>query len=434
MKFLACALLSALSYAAPIPPNPIYDTASYRTLKQRVPNGLLYEVTVPATPTFHELHVYGSAFQRGLAQGQLLSATILDFVNNKLPDYYRSMADELPLGKLPDWLQKIIREEAAKDLPGAINTALAWVYEQEKNFINSSQVMFSDEIAGLAQGTCGNSTSCDPAAFATVLANVNMLPELIKMHCSMMGAWGPSTLDGKANQMRTLDFGNGPFANGTFLLVHHPDNGFPFAMLSFPAMVGAVTGFSPYIGLSEKVDLISGKPDIKGSFNGKPDVLVIREILQFATSKENAVVMAQKAPRTWAIWLGFGDFASQRFLAIAYEQQQVIPYDDVTLPFATGAPAFAGVAYLDKHTQPSSSATLPDLVKQYYGNLSAVNIVQNIPRLTQSGDVHIAVYDFGQQLAYTAQGITDGKGAFTRYAYESPFLRWNMPALWGQKL
>jgi hypothetical protein len=435
MKAVLCAVFAVFVWAD-IPPNPIYDTSAYRTLVQRVPNGLLYQVTVPATPPFLELHVYGTAFQRGFAQGQLLSARILDFVNNQLKQYYESLADQIPVGKLPAWLQKIVIEEAEKDAPGAINYALGWVYEQEKTFINSSQVMFHDEISGLAQGTCANKSlaACDPVAFAALLTNVNMLPELIKMHCSMMGVWGKATPDGKGSQLRTLDFGTGPFANNTLLVVHHPDSGFPFALISFPAMVGAVTGFSQYIGLSEKVDEVTGKPDPKGSFDGKPDALVIREILQFATSKENAVIMAQKAPRTWGVWLGFGDIASQRFLAIAYDQEQVIPYDDVTLPFATGAPGFEGVAYIDKHTQPSSSPTLPDLVKQYYGNLSAVNIVQNIPRLTQSGDVHIAVYDYGQQMAYVAQGITDAKGDFIRYAYESPFLRWSMSALWGQKL
>jgi len=346
------------------------------------------------------------------------------------------MADEIPVGKLPEWLQKIVKEQAEKDLPGAVNTALSWVYEQEKTFINSSQVMFSDEINGIAQGACANKSlaACDPVAFAAVITNVNMLPELIKMACSMMGAWGKATPDGQASRLRTLDFGTGPFANNTFLLVHHPDSGFPFALISFPAMVGAVTGFSQYLGLSEKVDMITGKPSPKGHFNGKPDALVIREILQFATSKESAIIMTQKTARTWGVWLGFGDIASQRFLAIMYDAEQVIAFDDVTLPFATGAPAFTGVAYIDKHTQPSSSPTLPDLVKQYYGNLSAVNIVQNIPRLTESGDVHISVYDYGQQQAYVAQGITDAKGDFTRYAYESPFLRWSMPALWGQKL
>jgi len=435
MKAILLSMALCTSFAT-VPPNPIYDTSAYRTQIGKIDNGALFEIRVPDTLPFLELHVYGSAHERGVAQGRLLSDRMLDFVNVQLVNFYKELADQIPVGKLPDWLQKIIRQQAEHDAPGAINTALAWVYEQEQSWISASPVQFSDEILGLANGTCFNKTKsqCDPVAFAQLLSNVNMLPELIKMHCSMLGAWGKATPDGKLAQLRTLDFGVGPMGNYTMLTVHHPDNGFPFALISWPGMVGAVTGFSEYLGLSQKVDLVTGKPDIKGSFHGKADVIVIREMLQFSKTKEEAVVLALKTARTWAIWLGLGDFSSQRFLGVSYDQEEVIAYDDVTLPFATGQPAMENVAYIDKHTQPSGSADLPQLVKQYYGNLTAVNIVQNIPRITQSGDVHISVYDYSQGRAYIATGITDAKGQYTRYAYESPFLSWSMPALWNQKL
>jgi len=69
-----------------------------------------------------------------------------------------------------------------------------------------------------------------------------------------------------------------------------------------------------------------------------------------------------------------------------------------------------------------------------YGNLTALNIAQNIPRLTQSGDVHIAVYDLQQQLVYVSRGVTNATGDFIQNAYEAPFLRWNMSALWKTSL
>ena len=37
-----------------------------------------------------------------------------------------------------------------------------------------------------------------------------MLPELIRMTCSMIGAWGSATEDGQLLQLRTLDFGGAP--------------------------------------------------------------------------------------------------------------------------------------------------------------------------------------------------------------------------------
>ena len=41
------------------------------------------------------------------------------------------------------------------------------------------------------------------------------------LQCSMMGAWGKATASGGGNliQLRTLDFGGGPFANRNVLVV-----------------------------------------------------------------------------------------------------------------------------------------------------------------------------------------------------------------------
>merc|ERR1719453_1392856 len=112
-----------------------------------------------------------------------------------------------------------------------------------------------------------------------------------------MGAWGPSTPDGKLVQLRTLDFGGGPFGHETLLVVHHPSGGASttapsFAAVSFPGFIGVVTGFSEKIGLSEKVDDVSGSSRPKGTYEGEAVNMVIRDIVQFAESKENAVEIA----------------------------------------------------------------------------------------------------------------------------------------------
>ena len=91
--------------------------------------------------------------------------------------------------------------------------------------------------------------------------------------------------------------------------------------------------------------------------------------------------------------------ASQEFNAMEYTQEVVNVYDDKNLPTATNQTYFEGVAYIDKHPQPSPHADMPDLVKEYYGKMTAKNIVQNFPRLMESGDVHIALYDFGEKQA-----------------------------------
>jgi len=62
----------------------------------------------------------------------------------------------------------------------------------------------------------------------------------------------------------------------------------------------------------------------------------------------------------------------------------VTVYTDAMLPKITNQTMFKDVEYIDRHPQPSHDhTTLPDLVKRFYGNLTAANVAQYIPRLTQ---------------------------------------------------
>ena len=112
-----------------------------------------------------------------------------------------------------------------------------------------------------------------------------------------------------------------------------------------------------------------------------------------------------------------------KFVAILYDQAAVVTYGDTPLPSRTNATHYTGVAYIDKHPQPSDHPDMPTLVE---------TVAQNFPRLMQSADVHAAVYDFGAKKAYLARGVTDRNGDFTRYAYQSPFLRFDVPTLWAE--
>ena len=103
-----------------------------------------------------------------------------------------------------------------------------------------------------------------------------------------------------------------------------------------------------------------------------------------------------------------------------------------TLLSLTGQTPIDSVAYIDKHPQPSRDPdhTLPKVLQD--GNLSAAWVASNVPRLTTSGDVHIAVYDLAPDTAaaYLAIGTTAANGSFVR-AYEAPFLRFASKAIFA---
>ena len=129
----------------------------------------------------------------------------------------------------------------------------------------------------------------------------------------------------------------------------------------------------------------------------------------FVHGKEDAIEMALHpiagGKRTWAVFLGVGDAASQEFRAMGYREAdlQVLGPENVTN--VTGFAAQDDVVFIDKHPQPSHDATtMPDLVSKWHGNLTARNVAQYFPRLMQSSDLHATVYDYGANKAYVAIG------------------------------
>eukprot|EP00949_MAST-11_sp_MAST-11-sp1_P003514 g3514.t1 len=439
---IAMGMMGTMGMAAEMPsdvppgPNPIYEATDYMKKVGSVDNGVMYRVSAPYQTGINVVHVYGTAEERGKAYGELMRTEVLNF-NQAMQQFFKDEVDQIPLGSLPQWLQDLIKAAGKSIAPKAFNLALNYVYKTQLPFTSKSKADVWTEVQAIAEGVCSNATSeseCSAADVAATLQRLNSLPDLIRMQCSMMGAWGKATPDGKLVQMRTLDFGTGPFADASVLVIHHPSDSFPFAMLSFPGFVGAVTGFSQKIGQCEKVnDVTKPKRKPKGTYNGQAVSFVIRDILQFAESKEDAVQIAQAANRTWPVWLGFGDHTSQEFLAVEYSEAAATPYDDKSLPQETSQPAFEGVAYIDKHPQPSSSPDLSKLVQRFYGNMTAENVVQFFPRLTESADVHAAIYDFGEKpTAYISVGITNSSGGYERKAYASPFLKFDQEALWNE--
>jgi hypothetical protein len=178
-----------------------------------------------------------------------------------------SMVLDLDLSVLPEWLAALIKAAGVEHAVPALNTALDWVYEQESSMIPQRLI---DEMEGIAQGLCDAQSAettrttegqeqeqeaCDVSEWTIKIKRVNMLPELIRMTCTMLGAWDQASASGNLLQLRALDFGSGPFANYTTLAVHRPGDGArSFASVSFPGLVGIITGISEGgIGLSEKV-------------------------------------------------------------------------------------------------------------------------------------------------------------------------------------
>lgn len=199
----------------------------------------------------------------------------------------------IDLSVFPEPLQKILRiiqVEGALAAPAAFRSALAWVWETQKSFAPD---YILDEITGMGAGMCDSlqTPNCNSTSHSESIAQLNMLPELLRMKCTAYGAWGKATPHGELVQLRALDFGGGPFANYTVAAVYRDTVETPesnaFVSITFPGFAGAITGVSQRgIGLSQKVwTTYDGRGYMPGSFEGQTDVFVLRTVLQKSKTK-----------------------------------------------------------------------------------------------------------------------------------------------------
>jgi len=373
------------------------------------------------------LHLFGSPYEMGVAQGTLLRQQIQTLYTNFYV-YAQEMAQTLPV--LKDLPPSIVDKIA--DV--GVTAALDWELAETGPFIPTH---FWEEMTGLAEGA-GVSVSD--------VYRVHMFPELIKAQCSMFGAWGRATINstnGGLVQLRSLDFGtDNPFRLAPVLAVYHPNEngGHPFAQLTFAGFLGALTGYGSRTAICEKLWDSYNETDKRA---GEPWNFVLRDILQFDSTIEEGVERLRNANRTCSIFVGIGDHASGTFNAVEYSVDIFEVFNDTTSfpgfkPMSPEHPLMDDVVYIDKHVQPSGDPCMAQLLEQNYGHINATNTI-NLISLFQTGDLHAAVYDFGANEMYV--GVANQTGSFPppdqnaiQPAYSRPFLRFNMTQLFAETL
>jgi len=375
---------------------------------KQVPNGKLYTTGGPdLNPNIFVTHLYGSPYEMGYAHGQLFQdilpqvySGMLDYIYNEVESYIKF---------LPQYLQEIIAEYG-------VYAALEGTYYLTSPFIEDAYVQ---EVQGIADAININ---------AGQIMRVLLFPELIQAGCSMMGAYGESIVNtnGTLFQLRALDWDTDtPLQQWPMVLVYHPTNGNAFATLTWAGFTGALTGWSQSgMSICEKVWI-----SYKGKQNraGIPFHFLLRDILQFDTTIDAALARIWNATRTCSIWIGLGD-SSNTFNAVSYSYQELDVYNDYN---RTNHTSIKDVVYVDKHVQPSSDPCMPDLINEYYGNLTAENIFRHITAEFQTGDMHFSVFDHANKLIYVANASPYINGTAIP-AYNRQVTRLDLNALFNE--
>ncbi len=285
---------------------------------------------------------------------------------------------------------------------------------------------YDEELHGLADG--GGISYED-------IRRLNLLPELIKAACSVLGAWGQSTTSSALLHLRSLDWDEkAPIAKFATVTVYHPNASYEgyakyfhryykqpyttthaFANFGYTGLIGSIGAYNEVsVGLGQKV-WITTEQDITSRF-GNPWTYVLRDVIQFSNSIDTALTMLLNAQRTCSVHLGLGECHRNTlmknddnvgFLGIEYSAKEFNVFSWKDMYNTKQHPILENVVYWDPHPQPSNNTCFGSLLVEHYGHLDAPTIIRNITSLLETGNTLNMVLDYSENAVYIAYSAPD---------------------------
>jgi len=349
-------------------------------LVAKVPNGKKY-VTPYDGRFFYTLVLNGSAYDMGLAHGQLMKEEI----NEMLPvlmawfeKYLQTNVTEI--ARLPVPLKKWIAKTAVWLGQGLLDLNF-WVTNPYTN------PRFDQELQGMSLGS---------GIPLNNLRQMNLIGEMLKASCSILGAYGKSTASGKTVHLRALDWeAHAPQNRWPQITVYHSNepNSIPYANIAWPAYIGVLTGYNAAkVGVGER---LWGKPWREETRFGTPWQYVLRDGLQFSKSQPDYIQHLKDAQRTCSIYLGVG--GENYFNILKYTAKFVDVYAWNTWGQDINHPQLEDVlwkAYKD------NNPCFANLVTAEYGKITAEYVIRNIAPLGETGDSQVVVMDYATNQVY----------------------------------
>jgi len=293
---------------------------------------------------------------------------------------------------------------------------------------------FYQELKGMADGAGLNNQEYHQLVW------IHMLPGLTEGKCSMIGAWGGSldpTTGTKLLQLRALDWDmDGPFRDFPAIVIYHPDsdNGHAFMNIGMGGFIGGLTGVSSsQLGISEIGVAYPDSTFGSESRIGVPFIFLLRDILQFDNTLQDALKRIVNTRRTCDLILGVGDGKSSTFRGVAYSSGKVTIMDDTNqLPLnETWHPRIPEVVYWGMDwICPGDNLLLSQQLKKNYGKLTAQVALSQLTPVEGSGSNHLAYYDLTNMLVYVAFAAPHG-GAGYLDAYARQFTSLDANALFA---
>ena len=220
-----------------------------------------------------ELHVSGDALERGLTIGSLTQPLI-------------QKQERVFFSKI----EKIVPSKFKQDL---LRQFLKWY--NRKLYLHVPEE-YKTEIYGVSQFSSNKYDKIAPKYLRNLYLHGahdigHTLQDLALVGCSSLAVWGDKSEDGSLVVGRNFDFYAGDeFAQNKIIAFITPKKGHPFMMVTWGGMIGVVSGMNKE-GLT--ITINAGKSEVP-LIAKTPISIVAREILQYASTTEEAIAIAKK--------------------------------------------------------------------------------------------------------------------------------------------
>lgn len=211
----------------------------------------------------------GSAYEMGYAYGQLMKNEIPPMVEEFFGFVEWIVQNNVSslITKLPKFLKNYISKSALIIGKGLLdlNYYITLPYTPKR---------WNDEMQGISDAS---------GVSIWTLRQINLISELLKASCSILGGFGKSTASGETIHLRSLDWeAHAPMSRWPLITVYHSteSGSYPFANIAWPTFIGSLTGYSSQkIGVGER---LRGAPPQDETRFGTPWPYVLRDALQFS--------------------------------------------------------------------------------------------------------------------------------------------------------
>lgn len=220
-----------------------------------------------------ELKVSGNSIERGLITGSLTATQI----QKQEALFFDKVAQIVP-SKSKQWL---------------LRNFLKWY--NRKLYLNISEE-FKSEIHGISQFTSNKYDYIAPKYLRSLYLHGahdigHAMQDLALVGCSSVAVWGQKTTDGELLIGRNFDFYAGDeFAKDKVISFVTPNEGIPYMSVAWAGMVGVMSGMNKE-GLTVTINAGKSKIPLVAK---TPISILTREILQYASTIEQAIAIAKK--------------------------------------------------------------------------------------------------------------------------------------------